>query len=340
MITLDRQSVIGDSKTSERESEQGFMLLGLIVAIFIMLLTLSAAAPIMARSLRRDRELEAVHRGNQYTRAIQLYYRKFGHYPGSLEQLENSNNIRFLRQRYKDPINGKEDWRMIPVGQNQTTVKGFFGEPLAGLPTTGAGAGSVSLSAGIGGASMSGITMGANAPGGAGASGSLTLGSSGAIGASGAAGAAGSLSLGSTPGTPGAGTGAAGATDPSGAAGGGTTGGIGGQATPGLGLGAGSGTGQPFMGMGLNASGESIVVLNEQKSYGTWEFLYDPRVDQMKAKAAALNGGGVSGGGLGSTTLGTSPGIGTGSATGSTAPGGVAPSGAPAAAAPPSQTPQ
>jgi hypothetical protein len=72
------------------------------------------------------------------------------------------------------------------------------------------------------------------------------------------------------------------------------------------------------MGVGLDAPGDSIVVLNEQTTYATWEFLYDPRIDQMKLKAAALNGGG-----LGSTpagSLGQTPG-------GFGGPGGTAPTG-------------
>jgi type II secretory pathway pseudopilin PulG len=141
---------IGTSSTSERgaemerHEEQGFMLLGLIVAIFFVLLALSVAAPRVAQGLRREREVEAVHRGNQYVRAIRLYYRKFGHYPGSMDQLEKTNNIRFLRQRYVDPMTGKDDWRLIKVGEAKTTVKGFF-----------SGAGGVS--AGAGGAGRSGF---------------------------------------------------------------------------------------------------------------------------------------------------------------------------------------
>ena len=91
------------------------------------------------------------------------------------------------------------------------------------------------------------------------------------------------------------------------------------------------------MGVGLEASGDSIIELNEQTAYNAWEFLYDPRVDQMKAKAAALNGGGITGGGLGTTTLGTSPGIGSGGVTG---PSGTAPSGAAGTSAPPTATTQ
>ena len=73
----------------------------------------------------------------QYVRAIEVYYLKIGHYPGSIEQLEKTNNIRFLRQRYVDPMTGKDDWRLIQVGEAKTTVKGFFGQPLAGLRVRG-----------------------------------------------------------------------------------------------------------------------------------------------------------------------------------------------------------
>ncbi len=81
--------------------------------------------------------METIHRGNQYVRAIQLYYRKVGHYPGNMEQLEKTNNMRFLRQRYVDPMTGKQDWRLIHVGEAKTTVKGFFGQPLAGIASSG-----------------------------------------------------------------------------------------------------------------------------------------------------------------------------------------------------------
>src|ERR1700677_2098642 len=124
------------------QGEQGFMLVGLIVAIFFILLVLSVAAPKVAKELRREQEVEAVHRGNQYVRAIRLYYRKNGTYPGSMEQLEKTNNIRFLRQQYVDPLTGKADWKLIHVGEAKTTVKGFFGQPLTGMaPGLGSAAG-------------------------------------------------------------------------------------------------------------------------------------------------------------------------------------------------------
>src|SRR3979490_2586041 len=47
----------------ERHEEQGFMLVGLIVAIFFVLLALSVAAPKVAQALRRERAGGAGHRG-------------------------------------------------------------------------------------------------------------------------------------------------------------------------------------------------------------------------------------------------------------------------------------
>jgi len=150
----------GDRTESQ---DAGFMLVGLIVAIFLILLVLSIAAPTVAKELRRDRELEAIHRGNQYVRAVQLYYRKVGHYPGSIEQLEKTNNIRFLRQRYPDPMTGKPDWKLIHQGEAKTTVKGFFGKPLSGLNSSG-GLGSASgmSSGGSVGAGATGSSSGSS----------------------------------------------------------------------------------------------------------------------------------------------------------------------------------
>ncbi|HEX7158896.1 MAG TPA: type II secretion system protein, partial [Edaphobacter sp.] len=147
---------------TEHHGEQGFMLLAAIVAVFLVLLALGIAAPKVAQDLRRQRELETIERGNQYVRAIRLYYRKFGRYPASMDVLEKANNIRFLRKRYVDPMTGKEDWRLIHVGEAKTTVKGFFGQPLSGLPGSTGGLGSAAgLSSNIGGSSSGGAASSA-----------------------------------------------------------------------------------------------------------------------------------------------------------------------------------
>ena len=76
----------------------------------------------------------------QYRRAIQLYYRKFHAYPPNVDALVKTNNIRFLRKKYIDPITGKDDWKPIMFGQNKApTAMGFFGQPLAGTTIAGIG---------------------------------------------------------------------------------------------------------------------------------------------------------------------------------------------------------
>ncbi len=310
------------TKTVARgDGEQGYMLVGLIVAIFLILLVLGTAAPKVARDLRREREVEAEHRANQYVRAIQLYYRKFGHYPGNMDQLEKSNNIRFLRQQYVDPMTGKADWRMIKVGENKTTVKGFFGQPLAGLtPGLGTAAGMASQGAiGAGAAgSSSPSAFGSSSPGTGG------LGSS-----SGGPGSSTTSAFGSPTGSTGAATSGASGTGP-------TTGGdsaFGSSSSSGSSSGTGSqsatsftGGGSPFMGIGSSKTGDSIIEPNEQTTYQTWEFLYDPRLEQLKAKASLFGGTPTAAGssGLGSASGNASPGMG-GSTPGATTPGATSP---------------
>src|ERR1700745_2989539 len=97
-------------KPKPTATEEGYLLLTVLVMVFLVLLALSVAAPRIAKEIQRDKEEEAIQRGLQYKRAIKLYYKKFGAYPAEIKQLENTNQIRFLRKRYKDPITGQEDW--------------------------------------------------------------------------------------------------------------------------------------------------------------------------------------------------------------------------------------
>jgi hypothetical protein len=45
------------------------------------------------------------------------------------------------------------------------------------------------------------------------------------------------------------------------------------------------------MGVGTLRSGNSIIEPNQQTTYDTWEFLYDPRIELMYAKSNILGGG-------------------------------------------------
>ncbi len=92
--------------------------------VVFLVATMSIAAMAVTPNLltqgRREKEAEMIWRGQQYQRAILLYYTKFGKYPTKIEDLtKQTNGVRFLRQAYTDPMN-KDDgsWRFIYMGPN------------------------------------------------------------------------------------------------------------------------------------------------------------------------------------------------------------------------------
>lgn len=86
-------------------SQRGYMMITLMLALALMTIALLTVLPAIRQQILRDREEEMVHRGTAYMRAIQHFYKKFGRYPSRVEELENTNNLRFLRKRYTDPMN-------------------------------------------------------------------------------------------------------------------------------------------------------------------------------------------------------------------------------------------
>jgi type II secretory pathway pseudopilin PulG len=246
------------------------MLLAVVVMVALVLIALSVAAPVVARDLRRDKELESEHRAQQYTRAIQLYYKKTKTYPASIKALENTNNVRYLRKQYVDPLTGQADWRLIHLGEQKTKIKVFFGEELTGL-TAGLGSAAGLQSSGVPAVGGTAGTAGSTS----------TIGATTAL-ASGFQGA--STTISGTAAT----TGTAGTT---GAAG---TSGTAGSTSTGSGSGAfGDGTLGVIVGVGPAKSGESILNPNEQTTYETWEFWYDPKIELLR-QGVSITGGGIS----------------------------------------------
>jgi hypothetical protein len=98
--------------------EAGYALLLAIFLVASLMLFAAVAAPNVLTQGRRLREQEAIWRGNQYVRAIRIYYQKNGKYPSSLEDLTKANaaGVHFLRKAYKEPMNKADgSWRLIYV---------------------------------------------------------------------------------------------------------------------------------------------------------------------------------------------------------------------------------
>jgi len=104
-------------------------MLVILLMLALLAIALVEAAPSVAVQVRREQEEELIHRGNQYVRAIRLFYRKFGRYPTSLDELKDTNHLHFLRREYKDPVTGKEFVLLHPADVKYQPT-GFFGKSL------------------------------------------------------------------------------------------------------------------------------------------------------------------------------------------------------------------
>src|ERR1700678_3329649 len=135
-----------------RRSEGGYILITLILFVALIAIAAIVLAPALAFQIKRDREEELIHRGVQYSRAMKHFVKKFGRYPTRIEELENTNQVRFLRRRYKDPITGK-DFKLLHMGDVQMSFGGGIAgaSPAGGLAPGAPGAPGVPGMAGPGG---------------------------------------------------------------------------------------------------------------------------------------------------------------------------------------------
>jgi len=120
---------------SRKPREQGYALLMVIFLTTMLLILANMAAPNIKTEGQREKEKEMIWRGRQYARGIKLYYRKFGRFPTSIDDLikPQVGSLRFMRQAYKDPMNTQDgSWRLIYVGPAGQLV-GSLKEPRANL---------------------------------------------------------------------------------------------------------------------------------------------------------------------------------------------------------------
>jgi len=181
--------------------EDGYALMMVVFFTALMLVAVMVAAPRILQEGKREKEKEMIWRGGQYVRGVKLYYRKMGRFPTSVEDLTKpkTGTLRFMRQAYKDPMNGEDgSWRLIYVGPAGQLIGSLKPPQTLQLPTGGPGLGTAASalannSAGQqGGSSAFGSSSGSSAFGSS--SGFASFGSaaanSGTGGASAAAGAA------------------------------------------------------------------------------------------------------------------------------------------------------
>ncbi len=116
--------------TGRRQRDGGYMLIAILFMLALLVIAATVEAPRLVQQIKRDREEEMIHRGTEYARAIKKFYKKFGRYPANLEQLESTNQIRFLRKRYKDPLTKDGKWKLL----NYADIQGVLTNGAGGAP--------------------------------------------------------------------------------------------------------------------------------------------------------------------------------------------------------------
>ena len=246
-------------RRNPRQGEQGYVLLMLLLVVAMMIIAAGVIVPSVTFDIKRDREEEMIHRGVQYSRAIRAYYKKFGRYPAKLEDLENTNQLRFLRKRYKDPLTGK-DFKLLHYGEAKLSLNGIASGTIAGAtPVSGmATSGGLGQTSSFGGNSSFGNNsnslFGQNSQ----STGNPTTGTNpsqaGASPTDSPTDATGSNAPGSNNSTGNSGNGASGSNTQFG--------------------------GAPIVGVASTSKESTIREYDHKKKYDQWQFVYDPTFDQ------------------------------------------------------------
>lgn len=266
-----------------RNLQRGYMLVILIFLMVGLTIGMLATLPAIATAVKRDKEEEMIHRGVEYARAVKKYYKKFGRYPATIEALEDTNHMRFLRKRYKDPFGKDGKWELVRFGQVQMNAGqrggggGFAGggpalpnvpgvsNMLQGTPQTGQSGVTGGFGAGSTGTSGSGSSFGQSSTGSGSSFGQSGTGSGGNFGQSTVGGSFGQTGSGSS------GTGSSG----SGTSGTGSS--FGQTGTGGAGQVFGGGA---IIGVSSSSERESLRVVADKNHYKDWKFIYDPTFDR------------------------------------------------------------
>ncbi len=98
----------------------GFTYIGLLIAVVVLGVALSAVGVVWRTQAQREREQELLFIGHDFERAIASYYRAGRQFPQEIDDLLNDKRgpepAHHLRRFYNDPMTGAQDWNIIRVG--------------------------------------------------------------------------------------------------------------------------------------------------------------------------------------------------------------------------------
>ena len=123
MTGKSRLSLASGQLSAKTKGREGFSLLELIIAMFIMIILLSIAVPTYQRSVQNAREVVLKENLFQIRRAIDQYSADKGKLPASVDDLVTE---KYLREKPMDPVSEKAEWDEIQ-GEDPSSPDGEQG---------------------------------------------------------------------------------------------------------------------------------------------------------------------------------------------------------------------
>jgi len=111
------------SRGHDLGAQTGFTYLGLLFFVVVVGVAIAAVGTVWHTTLQRERETQLLFVGEQFSRAIESYYRQSpgaGQFPKALADLLLDDRFpvvrRHLRRLYRDPMTGSSEWGLVTVG--------------------------------------------------------------------------------------------------------------------------------------------------------------------------------------------------------------------------------
>lgn len=119
------------SKFSNPNSQQGMTLISVMAIMVLFAIALLAVAPAVQQEVQREKELEAIRRGEEVAEAIRRYviYYKGTKLPNSIDDLleglpQGTKKVMILRPSAAvDPLSEDGKWNLVPISKMKNFAK-------------------------------------------------------------------------------------------------------------------------------------------------------------------------------------------------------------------------
>ncbi len=116
----ERKSYSSSPSAPHHHGERGYALMALLAVMTVLAISLMAAAPVLRQAAQREREREAIRRGEEVAEAIRQYVRRRGAFPTSMDQLlegvplGGTRRLQILRATAaRDPLTEDGEWELV-----------------------------------------------------------------------------------------------------------------------------------------------------------------------------------------------------------------------------------